>query len=104
MHTSNCWYLHFNWAYSASYPNLNKKNSRQIRIETFQNICIRFWQQLDKMTHIDDKEFETLNWLPMTERFIQCIISIVFKYVNDKYSYYINEVFQTGPENNNQTR
>ena len=56
------------------------------------------------MTHIDDKEFETLNWLPMTERFIQCIISIVFKYVNDKYSYHINEVFQTGPENNNQTR
>ena len=56
------------------------------------------------MTHIDDKEFETLNWLPMTERFIQCIISIVFKYVNDKYSCHINEVFQTGPENNNQTR
>ena len=56
------------------------------------------------MTHIADKEFETLNWLLMTERFIQCIISIVFKYVNDKYSYHINEVFQTGPENNNQTR
>ena len=56
------------------------------------------------MTHISHKEFETLNWLPVTERFIQCINSIVFKYVNDKWSYYINEVFQIAPENNIQSR
>ena len=56
------------------------------------------------MTNISHKEFETLNWLPMTERFNQCINSIVFRYVNDQCPNYLNKVFQTAPENNIQTR
>ena len=71
---------HFNYACSAWYPNLTKKLKN--RIQTSQNKCIRFCLQLDKMTHISHKEFETLNWLPVTERFNQCII--VFKYVNNQ--------------------
>ena len=39
-----------------------------------------------------------------TERFNQCIHSIVFQYINDQCPNYINEVFQTAPENNIQTR
>ena len=56
------------------------------------------------MTHISHKEYETLNWLPVTERFNQCINSIVFQYVNDQCPNYLNEVFQTAPENNIQAR
>ena len=74
------------------------------RIQTSQNKCICFCLQLDKMTHMSHKEFEILNWLPVTERFNQCINSIVFKYVNNQCPNYLNEVFQTAPENNNQTR
>ena len=66
---------HFNYACSAWYPNLTKKLKN--RIQTSQNKCIRFCLQLDKMTHISHKEFEILNWLPVTERFNQCINSIV---------------------------
>ena len=40
----------------------------------------------------------------MTERFNQCINSIVFKYVNNQCPNYLNEVFQTAPEINIQTR
>ena len=40
----------------------------------------------------------------MTERINQCINSIAFKYVNNQCPNYLNEVFQTGPENNIQTR
>ena len=40
----------------------------------------------------------------MSERFNQCINSIVFKYVNDQCPNYLNEVFQTAPENNIHTR
>ena len=40
----------------------------------------------------------------MTERFNQFINSIVFKYVNDQCPNYLNEVFQTVPENNILTR
>ena len=56
------------------------------------------------MTHIFQKEFGTLNWLVVTERFNQCIRFIAFKYVNDQYPNYLNEVLQTAPENNIQTR
>ena len=56
------------------------------------------------MTHISDKEFGILNWLPVTERFNQCINSIVFKYVNNQCPNCPNEVLQTAPENNIQTR
>ena len=40
----------------------------------------------------------------MTERFNQYINSIVFKYVNNQCPNYLNEVFQTAPENNIQTK
>ena len=93
---------HLDYVCSAWYPNLTKKLKN--RIQTSQNKCIRFCLQLDKMTHISHKEFETLNWLPVTERFNQCINSIVFKYVNNQCPNYLNEVFQTAPENNIQTR
>ena len=62
---------HFDYACSSSYPNLTKKLKK--RIQTSQNKCIRFCLQLDKMTHISHKVFETPNWLPVTERFNQCI-------------------------------
>ena len=55
------------------------------------------------MTHISHNEVETLKWLSFTERFNQCINSIVFKYVNDQYPKYVNEVFQIALENNIQT-
>ena len=55
------------------------------------------------MIHISHKECETLNWLPVTKRFNQCINSIVFKYVKDQCPNYLNEVFQTVPKNNIQT-
>ena len=56
------------------------------------------------MTHISHKEFETLKWLPVTERFNQCINSIVLEYVDNQCPNYLNEVLQTAPEKNIQTR
>ena len=69
---------HFDCACSAWYTDLTKKLKN--RIQTSQNKYIRFCLQLDKMTHISHKKFEILNWFP------------------------VNEVFQTVPENNIQTR
>ena len=73
---------HFDYAYSAWYPNLTKKLKN--KIQTSQNKFIRFCPHLDKLTHITHEEFEILNWSPVTGRFNQCINSIVFKYVNDQ--------------------
>ena len=56
------------------------------------------------MTHVSHKEFEILNWLPVTERFDQYINSVVSKYVNNQCPNYLNEVFQTALEDDIQTR
>ena len=61
---------HFDYACSAWYPNLSKKLKN--RIQTLQNKCIRFCLQLDKMSHISQKEFETIDWLPVKERYNHC--------------------------------
>ena len=53
-------------------PQLNQKKKKSV-----QNKCIYFCLQLDKMTHISYKEFETLNWFLLSERFKQCINSVV---------------------------
>ena len=81
---------HFGYVCSARYPNLTKilKN----RIPTPQTKCIRFCLLLDNMIHISNQEFEILKWLPVTERFNQCINSIAFKYVNNQCPNYLNEV------------
>ena len=80
---------HFDYACSAWYPNLSKKLKN--RIQTSQNKCIRFCLQLDKMSHISQKEFKAINWLK--ERYNQCVNSIVFKYFDNQCPHYLTEVF-----------
>ena len=57
-----------------------------------QNKC-----QLNKITK---DEFESPNWLPVTDRFNQSINSIVFKYFIDQRPSYLNEVFESACLNN----
>ena len=61
---------HFDYTSSAWYPNLSKKLTN--RIQTLQNKCICFCLQLDKMSHMSQKEFETIDWLPVKERYNHC--------------------------------
>ena len=56
------------------------------------------------MTHISKNEFETLNWLPVKERFNQSINSNVFKYFTKQCPSYLNEVFELACSNNLRTR
>ena len=65
---------------------------------------MRFCLRLDELKHISHGEFERLNWLPMTYRFKQCVISIVFKYFNGQCPNYLNEVFDVATESNFQLR
>ena len=93
---------HFDYACSAWYPNLSKKLKN--RIQTLQNKCIRFCLQLDKMSHISQKEFETINWFPIKERYNQCVSSIAFKYFDNQCPHYLNEVFMKAPESSSSLR
>ena len=93
---------HFDCTCSAWYPNLSKKLKH--RIQTTQNKCIGFCLRLDKLKYISHEEFERLNWLPLTYRFKQCVISIAFKYFNGHCPSYLNEVFDVATESNFQLR
>ena len=65
---------------------------------------MHFCLQLHKLKHISYEEFEGLNWLPVIYRFKQCVNVIVFKYFNEQYPNYLNEVFDVAIENNFQLR
>ena len=56
------------------------------------------------MVHISKNEFETLNWLPVKDRFNQSINSIVLKYFIKQCPSYLNEVFELACPNNAKAR
>ena len=69
---------HFDHVSSAWYPILT--HEIKIKVQIRQNKCIRYCLQLDEMIHISKNKFETLNWLPVKDRFNQSTNSIVLKY------------------------
>ena len=83
---------HFDYACSAWYPNLN--NRLKSKLQILQNKCIRFCLNLDSKAHIGLTEFEKINWLPINDRFEQCISSLTFKYFNYLSPLYMNDVFK----------
>ena len=89
---------HFDYACSVWYPNLTQKLKKKLQIMLKK--CIRFCLQLDKMSTISHKEFKYLNWLPVSPRFEQCVISVVFKFIDGNCSYCFNEVFKFAPKGN----
>ena len=62
---------HFDYGCSAWYPSLNK--SLKKKLQTLQNKCISFCSNLNNRDHIGSTEFEKINWLPINDRFEQCI-------------------------------
>ena len=54
---------------------------------------MRFCLQLDKMSRIFPKEFIESNWLNVHDRYLQFIVSDIFKFYNSQCPEYFNEVF-----------
>ena len=93
---------HFDYAYSAWYPNLN--NRWKSKLQILQNKCIRFCLNLDSKAHIGLTKFEKINWLPINDRFEQCISSMTFKFFNYLSPLYMNDVFKLAHQNTTATR
>ena len=64
------------------------------KLQIIQNKCIRFCLKLDKMHHISEEDFKTINWLPVDQRVQQSLNVTAFKYVNKACPYYMKEVFE----------
>ena len=74
------------------YPDLSKKLKDKLQVT--QNKCIRFCLKLQSRKHISTEHFHKLNWLPMNQRFQQCITYAVLKFVQNKCPAYMNEVLR----------
>ena len=59
-----------------------------------QNKCIRFCLKVDKMHHISEEDFKTINSLRVDQRVQQNLNVTVFKYVNNACPYYMKEIFE----------
>ena len=59
-----------------------------------QNKCIGFCLKLDKMHHISEEDFKTINWLPVDQRVQQSLNVTVFKNVNKACPYYMKDILE----------
>ena len=81
---------HFDHACPLWYPKLNTK----VILQIMQNKGIRCCLKLDKMQHIFEEDFKTINWLPADQRIQQSLNVIVFKYIKNACPYYMKELFE----------
>ena len=72
---------HFDYASQTWLPNLTKALSN--KIQCAQNKCIRFSLQLENRAHLDKKEFQEINWLPVNERMRQRICVLGYNFFNN---------------------
>ena len=85
----------FDYACSAWYPSLRKdlQNRPQISYN-----CVRFCLQLEKIRRIRVVEFKEINWLDINDRFLQYVLSSIYKFFNSESPEYFNEIyFLAGP-------
>ena len=93
---------HFDYACSAWYLDLNSRLKSKLHI--LQNKCILFCLNLDSNAHIGLTEFEKINWLPINDRFEQCIRSMTLRFFNYLSPLYMNDVFKLANQNTTATR
>ena len=83
---------HIDYVCIAWCLNLTKKLKDELQVK--QNKCSRFCLKLKCKGHISNEHFEKLNWVPVNQRFKQCVTSTVFKFVQNKFPSYMNEDFR----------
>ena len=86
---------HFDYACSAWYHILTEEAKKKIQIT--EDKCIRFSQKLDKMHHMSEEGFRSINWLPTSKRVNQCVNTITFEFVNNTCLYYLKEKIEFTP-------
>ena len=59
---------------------------------------------MDNREHIQTEYFDKINWLPIDQRFNQCLSTSVFKFFSEMCPKYMNEIYKTTNQNNTVTR
>ena len=93
---------HFDYACSAWYPNPNK--TLKSKLQSFQNRFIRYCLQLDNRSQTGVKNFEKINWLPVSKRFNQYLCSNAFKFFKETCPLYFHDIYRQSGQNQANTR
>ena len=65
---------------------------------------MRFCLELDSREHIGTEHFDKISWLPIDQRFKQCLSTSVFKFFSEMCPQYMNKIYRTTNQNNAATR
>ena len=63
-----------------------------------------FLSKIRQRSHVGAMEFDRLNWLPVEERFKQCLCVNTFKFFNDMCPLYLRDVFHPVDQSHITTR
>ena len=83
---------------------ISLKKKIKITSSTVTKRCIRFCLELDKRSNICVKELLQLNWLNFHDRYLQFIVSDIFRFQNNQCPRYFDELFCPVGENGIITR
>ena len=83
---------HYDFACCSWYPLLTQNFKKRLQIS--QNKCIRFCLNLNNRERIDEAKFIKINWLPVKERYEQCMCTLIYKFFNNNIPEYINDIFR----------
>ena len=86
---------HFDHACPLWYPKFNTR----VILQIMQNKGICYCLKLDKMHHISEEHFKTINWLLADQRVQQSLNVTVFKYIKNVCPYYMKELFEDASQN-----
>ena len=81
---------HLDYACAAQYPNLNKKYENKSQV--LQNKSIRFCLQLGNREHIRTEHFDRIIWIPIDQRFKQCLCTSALRFFCKMCPQYMNEI------------
>ena len=73
-------------------------------MQVLQNKCICFCLQLVNIQQIRSEHFDKISWLPINQRFKQCLFTCVFKFLPEMCPQYMNEIYRTANQINIVTR
>ena len=59
---------------------------------------------MDNREQIGIEHFDKINWLPIDQRFKQCLSTSISKFFSEMCSQYMNKIYKTSNQNNTATR
>ena len=74
------------------------------KLQTIQNLCVKYCLELRDRSHIQKSEFEKISWLPVSNRVGQCLAVTVYNFKNALSAKYMDDIYSLRVSTNIRTR